>query len=252
MSSKIFEFGQELPQFAIPVMNERAIRAAAGMLFFVALISFMNAWLLGNFQPTRWFVLMFLIEFGIRIFVNPQFAPAMILGAWMVRKQTPEWTGAPQKRFAWGIGFVLAALMTYSVVIHQVVGPINLIVCSLCLLLLFYETAFGICIGCQIYNLFNKEKAQLCPGGVCELPLDQIPKMSLVQGLILLTFAATAVGAAQWVNQTAPALAVEPPQVSAGASQPSTDPAEIERCKVPEFAKLMGHEDKWKLHNHCK
>ena len=89
----------------------------------------------------------------------------MILGAWMVRKQTPEWTGAPQKRFAWGIGFVLAALMTYSVVIHQVVGPINLIVCSLCLLLLFYETAFGICIGCQIYNLFNKDFVRQLPYG---------------------------------------------------------------------------------------
>jgi hypothetical protein len=30
------------------------------------------------------------------------------------------------------------------------------------------------------------------------------------------------------------------------------DPAEIERCKVPDFAKAMGHEDKWKLHNNCR
>ena len=28
--------------------------------------------------------------------------------------------------------------------------------------------------------------------------------------------------------------------------------AEVERCKVPEFAKAMGHEDKWKLHNNCR
>lgn len=56
--------------------------------------------------------------------------------------------------------------MMYLVVLQNVRGPINLIVCLTCLLLLFFETAFGICIGCKIYNLFNPEKAQLCPGGV--------------------------------------------------------------------------------------
>ena len=161
MSTKIFEFGQVRPEYGVPVLNERAVRAAAGILFFLALVSFMNAWLMGNFQPTRVFVVCFLIEFTIRIFINPRFAPVMILGEWMVRKQTPEWTGAPQKRFAWSIGFALALTMLYLVVLKNVVGPINLIVCSLCLLLLFFETAFGICIGCQVYNWFNKEKAQL-------------------------------------------------------------------------------------------
>ena len=37
-------------------------------------------------------------------------------------------------------------------------------------------------------------------------------------------------------------------------AEPGTpvDPAEAERCKVPAFAKAMGHEAQWKLHNHCK
>ena len=30
------------------------------------------------------------------------------------------------------------------------------------------------------------------------------------------------------------------------------DTAEAERCKVPDFAKALGHEEKWKLHNNCK
>jgi hypothetical protein len=30
------------------------------------------------------------------------------------------------------------------------------------------------------------------------------------------------------------------------------DPAEVERCKVPEFAKKIGHEQQWKLHNGCQ
>lgn len=252
MSTKILEFGQVRPEYAVPVLNERAVRAAAGILFFWAFISFMNAWLIGNFQPTRVFVGSFLIEFTIRIFINPRFAPVMILGEWMVRKQIPEWTGAPQKRFAWSIGFALALSMLYLVVLKNVVGPINLIVCSLCLLLLFFETAFGICIGCHIYNWFNKEKAQLCPGGVCEIPSDPISRMSMVQAMILLAFAASVFAIAPWVNGTTPQTVPDLPPGLAPSLTAPVDPAELERCKVPDFAKAMGHEEKWKLHNNCK
>jgi hypothetical protein len=46
------------------------------------------------------FVVAFLIDFTVRIFINPRYAPSLIVGQWMVRRQQPEWTGAPQKRFA--------------------------------------------------------------------------------------------------------------------------------------------------------
>ena len=162
-------FGEQIDGYPVRVLNERAVRAGAGIVFFFAIVSFMNAWLIGNFQPTRVFVVAFLVDFTIRIFVNPRYAPSLILGQWFVRKQQPEYVGAPQKRFAWAIGFVLALTMLYLVVINNVIGPVNLIVCAACLVLLFFETAFGICIGCKVYNLFNKEQAQLCPGGVCEV-----------------------------------------------------------------------------------
>ena len=45
-----------MPEYGVPVLNERAVRAAAGILFFFAMVSFMNAWLTGNFAPTRVFV----------------------------------------------------------------------------------------------------------------------------------------------------------------------------------------------------
>ena len=166
--SALFRFGDTIEGYAVPVLNERAVRAGAGILFFFAIVSFMHAWLLGDFQPTRVFVVAFLIDFTLRIFVNPRYAPSLILGQWVVRKQQPEYVGAPQKRFAWAIGFVLALTMLYLIVIQGVMGPVNLIVCALCLLLLFFETAFGICLGCMVYNRFNRNQAQLCPGGVCE------------------------------------------------------------------------------------
>jgi hypothetical protein len=52
----------------------------------------------------------------------------------------------------------------------------------------------------------------------------------------------------------APILQATTPQPrSAGSDAPSSSvpSAEEERCRVPEFAKKLGHEDKWKLHNGC-
>ena len=73
MSKAVFQFGEKIPGYSVAVLNERAVRAAAGILFFFAMVTFMNAMLLGNFQPTRVFVVVFLIDFTLRIFVNPKF-----------------------------------------------------------------------------------------------------------------------------------------------------------------------------------
>jgi hypothetical protein len=197
------------------------------------------------------FVLAFLADFTVRLFVNPRFAPSFILGAWMVRRQKPEWVGAPQKRFAWAIGFALALTMLYLVVIRQVIGPANLLVCVACLTLLFFESAFGICLGCKLYNLFGHTPAQLCPGGVCDAPAVRGLGLSAPQFVILLVYALGVGAAARWVHESE-IYPAAPTPVVAPASAPAVDPAEAERCKVPEFAKAMGHEETWKLHNHCK
>lgn len=249
--SSFFSFGERLEGYAVPVLNERAVRAAAGIVFFFAVVSFMNAWLIGNFQPTRVFVVAFLIDFTLRIFVNPKFAPSLILGQWMVRRQQPEWGGAPQKRFAWAIGFVLAVVMLYLVVIQHVIGPINLIVCAACLVLLFFETAFGICIGCKVYNAFHKDQAQLCPGGVCEFVPTRGAGGSWKQVAVVLAFAGVVVAWTSHVAANDP-YARSAPEAVATMPAPQRDAAEAERCKVPDFAKAMGHEEKWKLHNNCK
>jgi hypothetical protein len=250
--SALFSFGERLDGYAVPVLNERAVRAAAGIVFFFAIVSFMNAWLIGNFQPTRVFVVAFLIDFTLRIFVNPKFAPSMILGQWMVRKQQPEWVGAPQKRFAWAIGFVLALVMLVLVVIKHVIGPINLIVCAACLVLLFFETAFGICIGCKVYNWFNKDKAQLCPGGVCEIEPARGAGGTWAHAAVVAAFVGIIGAWTSHVIANDPYAPVVAPVAAATAAPVPLDPAEAERCKVPDFAKAIGHEEKWKLHNNCK
>ena len=266
MTQSVFQFGQEIDGYPVRVLNERAVRAAAGLLLVGAFVSFANAMLLGNFQPTRFFVLVFVLDMVIRVFINPLYAPSMIVGGWVVRHQTPEWVGAPQKRFAWALGLVLGMVMAWTMVVNQVVGPINMLVCGTCLTLMFFESAFGICLGCKLYNLFSKDKAQLCPGGVCELPAQRSKTpIAWGKGMALVACVGYAVAAGQWVAATKPVglagfddMATLEDMGVKGAGQGGAvsnaapaDPAEAERCKVPEFAKAIGHEAMWKKHHNC-
>lgn len=241
--NKLFGFGETVAGYDVPVLNEREVRAAAGILFFFALVSFLNSWLLGNFRLTQIFVIAFLIDFTIRIFINPRFAPSMIVGRLAVRKQVPEWAGAPQKRFAWAVGWTLAVVMFYLIVLNSVVGPINLIVCATCLTLMFFESAFGICLACKIYNAFSKQQAQHCPGGVCEV---FTPHASQRVGLGATAILVAFLGLIGLIGQHwFPAAAPRP--VTALVEAPADG-----KCTPPDWAVAMGHAEMWKLHNNCK
>ena len=85
------------------------------------------------------------------------------------------------KKFAWIIGLVLSAIMFIFLVVVNAYSPITGIGCLLCLVFLFFESAFGICLGCKFYSMFYKEKAQYCPGEVCDVKSKQdIQKTSKV------------------------------------------------------------------------
>ena len=244
--SKLFRFGDTIAGYEIPVLNEREVRAAAGILFFFAIITFMNAFLMGNFYPTQVFIVAFLVDFTIRLFINPQFAPSMILGRLAVRNQTPEYVGAPQKRFAWIIGFALALLMFYLMVLNRVVGPINMLVCSACMMLMFFEAAFGICLGCKVFNLFFREKAKLCPGDACEANTrHDIQKIGMAQIASLVVFLGLIGVVGQQLHGATPSAMMHH---EAAAS----DGAANDECTPPDFAVKMGHAEMWKLHHNCK
>ncbi|MBK7002880.1 MAG: DUF4395 family protein [Rhodoferax sp.] len=159
--------------------------------------------------------------------------------------------GAPQKRFAWAIGFTLALVMAYLMVFKGVIGPANILVCGACMILMFFETSFGICIGCKVYNALNKEKAQLCPGGVCGVDFAPAPGWTAVQVAAFIAFLGGMVFAGNWVANNDPYTSARA-NPAESSSPASVSPEEAARCTVPEFAKKMGHEDMWKLHNNCK
>lgn len=189
--SKIIQFGEEVPGYGIRVLNEREIRAAAGLLFLATFISLVLILSTGNFVPVKYVVTLFLTDFLIRVFINPKFSPTLILGRLIVGRQTPEYVGARQKKFAWVIGVFLSAIMFVFLVIENAYSIITGITCLICLIFLFFEAAFGICLGCLFYPLFFREKVQYCPGEVCDSRSRQdIQRTSGSQLLIVLLFIA--------------------------------------------------------------
>lgn len=187
---KIFKFGEDVNGYSIPVLNEREIRAAAGILFLMMFISILEVLYKGNFAWLKYAVVIFLADILIRVLVSPRFAPSLIIGRLIVRNQTPEYVGAKQKLFAWVIGVTLALTMFILLVVVNSYSPITGLICLICLIFLFFEAAFGICLGCKIYPLFNKGKVQYCPGEVCEIKDRQaIQKTTWVQLFIVLAFA---------------------------------------------------------------
>lgn len=187
--SKIIQFGEVVEGYDIPVLNEREIRAGAGILFLMLLISVLVVILKEDFLLLKYAITLFLTDLLIRVLINHKYSPALIIGRFMVRNQTPEYVGAKQKRFAWIIGVVLASIFFIFMVVVNSFSPITGIICFTCLIFLFFETAFGICLGCKFYSVFNKDKAQYCPGEVCDPKLRQgIQKTSLAQLLVVLAF----------------------------------------------------------------
>lgn len=162
------EFGERVEGIDIPVVNERAVRASAGILFLLGFSAVTYAFFTGDFQPVRGFAVLFLIDMGIRIGFNHRFAPTYALGSLIVRRQRPEWVGAAQKRLAWSLGFGMAFVACLGMGFLGLQNEYMLLFCSFCLSLMFLETAFGICVGCELYRVFAQDKPQLCPGDVCD------------------------------------------------------------------------------------
>lgn len=180
------EYGEKVEGYEVRVLNEREARAAAAILFVGAFIGLTNGVMLQTAVFSKYFITFFTLDFFIRV-INPRYSPSLMLGRFFVQNQIPEYVGATQKRFAWGLGFIIAVPMFYYLVIAFEPNPIKVLVCLICMFLLFFEAAFSICLGCKIFNLVMKEKATHCPGGVCETRFkEDVQKFNPLQRIILI------------------------------------------------------------------
>jgi len=188
-------FGEQIEGYNGKVLNERENRAGAGILFIFGMTSFFNSFLTQNFLFTKIFIVAFMIDFFIRVIINPKYSPSLILGRLAVGNQEPEYTSAEPKRFAWGIGLVLSIVMFFLVVVFEVMTPFKIIICFLCLGFLFLETSFGVCIGCKIYAIIYKKKPLYCPGGICNIKeksdITKVSKKQIATLFLFLLFIST-------------------------------------------------------------
>lgn len=149
------------------VVNERAARASAGLLFLFGFVAWLHALSSGDLTPLRVFGAVFLLEMNIRLFLSSRFAPMLALGTLLTRRQRPEWVDARSKQFAWALGLGMALASCLSLGWLGLPATITLVICGLCMALLFAETAFGLCVGCSIAQRVLKDKPELCGGDSC-------------------------------------------------------------------------------------
>jgi len=180
---KLFVFGKVIPGLELygkpapyPVINERAVRAGAGIMFALGLFAFFQAFYLQEYLYLQLIVILFWVDFLMKAIIGTAFSPMSILANAIVQYQAPEYVGAVQKRFAWSIGFILATIMMILIFGFGVIGVLNLIICSICLVFMFMESAFGICVGCKIYNALlawgvikQPKYKPVCAGNTCAI-----------------------------------------------------------------------------------
>jgi len=176
----IISFGEVQEGTKFKVLDERAMRASAGIMLALAMVAFSNGFLLQKFYVIPYITGFLVLNFIIGLFINPKYSPTVFLGTIIVHKQSPLPIGAIQKKFAWSLGLVLSAVIFgLSILLQNDIFYFDAVclLCIVCIVLLFLETAFGICVGCQLYfialrfKLFPKPKEDEkpnCMGDSCE------------------------------------------------------------------------------------
>ncbi len=164
----LFSFGETIDGFEYKVLNEREVRGISGILFLLGIIAFIQAFILKNYAVLPYISGIMLSHFLISVLINPNISPVSLFAKLFIRKQTPIYIGAVQKRFAWSLGSILSlTIFIYSLLLYKT-GDISYfqpvcILCLVCLLLMFLETAFAICVGCKLYFLAIRIKLIKAP-----------------------------------------------------------------------------------------
>ena len=171
------------------VINEREARAAAGILFMLGMIVIFVGIGYNHIIVARVYLAFLFIDFTARV-ISPKYSPSMLLGKFVVRNQKPEYVGGLQKRFAWTLGWLISFPMMYWFVLNWDITFYKVLICVLCLTLMFLETAFAICVGCMIYKAIIQKDPEHCPGGVCEVrQKEPIQTFNTTQKIIAATTA---------------------------------------------------------------
>ncbi|MCK5207732.1 MAG: DUF4395 domain-containing protein [Cyclobacteriaceae bacterium] len=178
----VISFGEYIEGKKYKVLDERRVRASSGIMFLLGMIAFINGFILNKYAIIPYVSGFIMMSFLIAVFINPKFSPSIFIGYLFVRKQSSLPIGAVQKKFAWSLGLGLSAtIFVLSIMLLEdtsLFEPVCFL-CIICLILLFLETAFGICVGCKLYWLAIRMKLLRkpvekpnCMGDACEIETE--------------------------------------------------------------------------------
>jgi hypothetical protein len=173
-------YGQSMPGLTAAgqplraaVFNEHQVRAAAGITLVLGALAFVYAYFAKVYLPIQAVTALFFVEFAARVALGIHVSPIGVAAGALVRRYPPLWVSAKPKRFAWSLGLVLSLAMTI-ITNAGIRGALPLSICLMCLVLMWLETALGLCLGCEIHALLVRRgwaapdpAVEICAGGVC-------------------------------------------------------------------------------------
>ncbi len=175
----IISFGEYIEGKKFKVVDEQRMRASAGIMLLFGIIASINGFILQRFAIIPYIAGFLALNFIIGFFINPKYSPTILIAKLFVRKQSSLPIGAVQKKFAWSLGLVLSiTIFGLSILLQKDASffePVCFL-CMICLILLYLETVFGICVGCKLYFLSIRLKLikkpvekPNCMGDACEI-----------------------------------------------------------------------------------
>ncbi len=174
-------FGTFIEGKAFKVVDERVMRLSALFILMIAVTAFVNGFILNNFSVLPYIIGFVWLNFIIGLFIDLNYSPTVALANIILSKKITKPIGAIQKKFAWGLGLTLSSvILVLSILLSWNPGLFNAVclLCLICIGIIFFEVAFKVCIGCELYFQSIKlkilkepkpEERPNCMGDSCEI-----------------------------------------------------------------------------------
>jgi Domain of unknown function (DUF4395) len=171
------------------VVNEHQVRAAAGTTMAMGAVAFAYAYFEHRYWGLQVVSSFFFAEFLVRVTAGIRRSPVGLLAGWMTRRRPPDWASAKPKRFAWTLGLMMAGAMMIITNLG-IRGWLPRSICLVCLVLMWLESALGLCLGCEIHGQMvrrgwvQKDAAyEICAHGACDVRVagrvDGVPRQGV-------------------------------------------------------------------------
>jgi len=143
--------------FPHPV-NEKAARVVAGCVALLALVALLTGW--------DWLIAVIAVGFVLRVLAGPRLSPLGLFATKVVapRLGPPKEVSGPPKRFAQGMGAVMAGAAAVLAIAFDAETAANVLLVAL-LIAATLESVFAFCVGCRTFGLLMR--AGVVPDEVC-------------------------------------------------------------------------------------